>query len=147
MKKIDFGQTISILANLGVIAGIAFLAFELNQNNQQLSAQSRYNYYHERIEAQRLLATDGELADIVVRLLSGDQLGPTEQFRMDLLARAIFFTIEYEFIELQRGRITLEEFGIPGKRRTFETLEFAWADYRPIGPEAFVEFVENEILR
>ena len=29
MKKIDLGQTISILANIGVIGGILLLAFEL----------------------------------------------------------------------------------------------------------------------
>ena len=29
LKKIDLGQTISILANVGVIAGIVFLAVEL----------------------------------------------------------------------------------------------------------------------
>jgi hypothetical protein len=147
LKKIDLGQSISILANLGVIAGIAFLAFELNQNNEQLSAQSRYNYYHERIEAQRLLASNGELADTVVKLISGDELSPEEQLRMTFFARSIFVTVEYEFIELQRERITLEEFSIPGKRKTFETLRFAWADYRSTAPEAFVEFVETEILR
>jgi len=32
MKKIDLGQTIQTLANLGVIAGIVFLAMELQQN-------------------------------------------------------------------------------------------------------------------
>ena len=41
MKKIDLGQTITILANLGVIAGIVFLAVELRQNNALLQAQSR----------------------------------------------------------------------------------------------------------
>ena len=39
MKKIDLGQTINILANVGVIAGIVFLAFELQQNNELLGAQ------------------------------------------------------------------------------------------------------------
>ena len=39
MKKIDVGQTMTILANLGVIIGIAFLAVEINQNNSQLAAQ------------------------------------------------------------------------------------------------------------
>lgn len=41
MKKIDIGQTISILANVGVIAGILFLAFELEQNNTLLESQAR----------------------------------------------------------------------------------------------------------
>ena len=41
MKKIDLGQTITILANVGVIAGIVFLGFELRQNNEILLANSR----------------------------------------------------------------------------------------------------------
>jgi len=34
MKKIDLGQTLSITANVGVIGGIFFLAYELNKNNR-----------------------------------------------------------------------------------------------------------------
>jgi hypothetical protein len=34
MKKLELGRTINTIANLGVIAGIIFLALELNQNNQ-----------------------------------------------------------------------------------------------------------------
>ena len=36
MKKIDLGQTITILANVGVIAGIVFLAVEVRQVGEQL---------------------------------------------------------------------------------------------------------------
>jgi len=36
MKKIDLGQTINTLANIGVIAGIVFLAIQLKQVNVQL---------------------------------------------------------------------------------------------------------------
>ena len=32
MKKIDLGQTLNTLANVGVIAGIVFLGVELRQN-------------------------------------------------------------------------------------------------------------------
>ena len=39
MKKIDLGQAIGILANVGVIAGIVFLAVELRQNNELLATQ------------------------------------------------------------------------------------------------------------
>ena len=44
MKKIDLGQTITILANVGVIAGIVFLAFELRQNNTFLAEQARNEF-------------------------------------------------------------------------------------------------------
>ncbi len=38
MNKINLGQTITILANLGVIAGIVFLGLELRQNNELVVA-------------------------------------------------------------------------------------------------------------
>ncbi len=40
MKKIDLGQTVSIIANLGVIAGIVFLAIELSQNTDAMRSQT-----------------------------------------------------------------------------------------------------------
>ena len=39
MKKIDLGQTITILANIGVLAGIVFLAVELRQNSELMRIQ------------------------------------------------------------------------------------------------------------
>ena len=38
MKKIDLGQAIGILANVGVTAGIVFLGMELRQNNELVVA-------------------------------------------------------------------------------------------------------------
>ena len=40
MKKIDLSQTISILANIGVIAGIVFLGVEIRQNTRSQEASS-----------------------------------------------------------------------------------------------------------
>ena len=39
MKKIDFGQTVSVLANLGVLAGIVLLVYELNLSRELARAQ------------------------------------------------------------------------------------------------------------
>ena len=41
MKKLDLGQTISILANVGVLAGIVILIIEIDQNNDALTFQAR----------------------------------------------------------------------------------------------------------
>ncbi len=40
MKKIDVGQTIGILANLGVVAGILFLVVEIQQNTEMATKRS-----------------------------------------------------------------------------------------------------------
>jgi hypothetical protein len=39
MKKIDLGQTVAILANVGVLAGILLLVYELNQTRELAQAQ------------------------------------------------------------------------------------------------------------
>ena len=52
MKKLDIGQTMSVLANVGIIAGIVFLGYELQQNNDQLRSQSRANIYSMQTEIQ-----------------------------------------------------------------------------------------------
>jgi hypothetical protein len=41
MKKFDLSQTITILANLGVLIGIALILIELNQSRQLAEAQFR----------------------------------------------------------------------------------------------------------
>jgi hypothetical protein len=47
--KIELGPTVQVLANLGVIAGIAVLALELKQNNELLASQARSNLDANRV--------------------------------------------------------------------------------------------------
>ena len=61
MRKIDFSQTFHILANIGVIAGIAFLAFELRQNNDLLEAEARARRTEIRISGADLISSNPEL--------------------------------------------------------------------------------------
>ena len=64
MKKIDLGQSITILANLGVIAGIIFLAIEVQQNTQQLRNQSYQTWSAANTEINMTIA-DPELSALV----------------------------------------------------------------------------------
>lgn len=56
MKKIDLGQTISILANLGVIVGIVFLLLELRQNTKQLELQSYQTWVDANLQIDALMS-------------------------------------------------------------------------------------------
>ena len=40
MKKFDLNQMIGILANMGVIAGIAFLGYEMRQNTTAIEGMT-----------------------------------------------------------------------------------------------------------
>jgi len=61
MNKIDLGQTIVILANVGVIAGIVFLAVEIRQNNRIVQAQTRAQIASESADHLMRRAENGEL--------------------------------------------------------------------------------------
>ena len=56
MKKIDLGQTITILANFGVIVGIVFLVIELQQNSQQLELQSYQAWVDANLQINALMS-------------------------------------------------------------------------------------------
>ena len=74
MKKIDLGQTITILANVGVIAGIVFLAVELQQNNEMIRGQTRSQLARDVIDLFETNRNDGTYADIQLRGNMGEEL-------------------------------------------------------------------------
>jgi hypothetical protein len=48
LKKIDRAQAIGVLANLGVIAGIVFLALQIRQGNELLQSEASIAYVEMR---------------------------------------------------------------------------------------------------
>jgi len=114
----DFTQAMEILANVAVLAGIVFLAFEVRQNNNQLRAQSRFNYFHTRIELSREAATNFNLSQITLKKASGDLLTPQESYHSKMWAVTIITAWRYEFGEYKQGNLTLPELDLANKRRT-----------------------------
>jgi len=113
MKKIDFGQTIGILANVGVIAGIVFLALELSQNNKLLRAQSGYNMYQNRASYREAIFHDPELAEFYYRLTeikSADELSPVERLRARMEIERRFLSWQWEYSQIVDGNLSPEEF-------------------------------------
>jgi len=82
VKKIEFGQTLSILANVGVIAGIFFLALELRQNNQFAAAEAQAVRYMAAVEAFSITAENRELAEILLKSANDEPLSPLEARRL-----------------------------------------------------------------
>jgi len=100
LKKIELGQTITILANIGVIAGIVFLAVEVRQNqisldeanaiNRASSSATALEYLN---EFRTSLAQDEQLADIWLRGSSGSELSPVEQVRFFNLCETLLWGV------------------------------------------------------
>jgi len=150
MKKIDPGQTISILANLGVIGGIVLLALELQQNNDLLSAQARAERASVPIGVNAMNLSNPELMRIKFRARSGADLTAEEEFWMEEVAWGTFVRWQFVWGEFDAGLIDREAIPTEDWRISMEdspqTMRF-WREYKDIAFRAdFVQFVEEEVL-
>jgi hypothetical protein len=78
MKKFDISQATSLLANIGVIASIAFLAIQLRQNNELLTVQARANTISARNRANELIVESTSLPTIYAKVRAGETLEADE---------------------------------------------------------------------
>ena len=151
MKKIDFGQTIGILANIGVIAGILFLAFELRQNNQLLQADQR-EARNQRLQSRTTDIYDSpDLAELLVKARNGESLSEGEALRLHSFQIRGFRGFEAQWREFVAGTtdfLPLDQF-----RRIFQQGGFyrvpmseSWEFDKPFLPEDFVQWMEENVV-
>ena len=105
MKKIELGQSIQLLANVGVIAGIIFLEIELAQNTDALKAQT----------VQSLEAEMREVFDYPEGFVDSAFKERSELTPQDRLIRRGFFTrimriYENQWYQYSRGYLDAELF-------------------------------------
>lgn len=90
MKKIDLGQTITILANLGVIGGLIFVGMQLQQDREialvdrMQALESNFYYWAELVNSS---------GDLWGRGLAGDELSPNEMLQFSSMAHARQFAL------------------------------------------------------
>ena len=148
MKKIDLSQTITILANLGVIAGIIFLAVELQQNNRLLDAQVSYNLLIHRTKSRDETYFNPEFAAFRFKVVNDEELSPVELFRRNERYTSTLLGFEWEYFQYRSGNLgylPLDQW------RTFMNDQRwqaeRWEPNKRLLSEEFIEFVEREILR
>ena len=100
MKKIDLGQALSILANLGVIAGIVFLAIEVGQNQAALEEQNTLTRISGRDAAleyfsshRKTLLDNPDLLQMRLKARRGETLTALEQEQFFLLCQDYAFLL------------------------------------------------------
>lgn len=103
MQKIDLSKMASILANVGVIAGIVFLAVELHQNNELMEAEARQIRTNMVIEAWRFTAEHEDLAVLRERERKGEDLDGGEIRRVDASIMAVLVMLEWTYRELSEN--------------------------------------------
>lgn len=148
MKKIDLGQLLNLLANLGVIVGILLLVLELGQNRDMMRAQIRNELARGLPDFLGLLIENRELADALVRANAGEALTATEDRRTNAWVQLVFRYWENVHYQYRQGLYDLSEFS-----RHRDTMAAVieqnprmysyWCQERLLYSEPFMEFMDE----
>jgi hypothetical protein len=149
-KKIDLGHAISILANLGVVAGIVFLAVEIRQNNELLQSEASIAYVEMRRGGLRAQAQDDEFLRTILKAEAGEELSSLEWLKLDLWYYSIFVNWEWEYEQYQTG--ALEVLDQPPDLRWRSTvnryplMRESWSMRKEQLSAEFVLYMEERVL-
>ena len=89
MKKLDLGQTLGLLANVGVIAGIVFLGIEIRASNTQATIATTIGVSDQLATWNELIAVNGEASEIYATgMRDFYELSPQQRAQFDLIMRA-----------------------------------------------------------
>ncbi len=149
MKKFDSGQTITILANVGVIGGILLLAYELRQNNLYLQEQARFNLFQNRVDANVLFAENAELARLWNWHEGDDPLMDLDRARLEDLLHTVILRWQYDYQTLQLGIVGAENFPEEAIRYSWNARPYfdeVWRQRKTGYSPDFVVWVEENII-
>jgi len=145
MKKLELGQSIQTLANIGVIAGIFFLAIQVNQTNEIALAETQAARYLFGIEAYRIVAENGDLAEVMVKDRANQDLSDPESLRLTVYWRGTFLTNQLAYRQLgEEGMADFVE--ILRANRTFPSFRRAWMTRGNTLDAEFARFMNDKVF-
>jgi hypothetical protein len=153
--KLNPGQIATLVANLGVVAGIVFLAVELRQNNELLRAEADFNYLQNRINNRQDVITDPEYAALWVRIENNDSLTADEQLRLDYHIEATILAWQWEYGQLSDGNLREDGDATAARYRTginsgngfANRFPHVWSYFQPQLSDDFVVWMSENVLR
>jgi hypothetical protein len=113
------------VANAGVLIGIALLIVELSQNREMMRAQTRHAISDQYINYTLASSTNPEMANIVMRVMAGEELTPDERFTYMNRNRAWFSIAENTHYQYRQGLFDVSE---------FEAKRIGWRTYANASP-------------
>jgi hypothetical protein len=149
MKKIDVSQAIVLLANIGVIAGIAFLALELRQNDETQRLLAAQQVLGLAFTNGVTAATSESLSEAMVIAEAGGELTPTQQNQVNAMVRAVMNGSWQVYFQNEQGFLE-PEFWEAYERRGRRTMasplwQTWWNENREIFSVGFQDYIDSLI--
>ncbi|MEM7084508.1 MAG: hypothetical protein AAF465_17450 [Pseudomonadota bacterium] len=143
IKSMRIENWAQLVANIGVIAGIIFLAFELQQNNELLDAEARRDRATFLQDTHRLLATDEKLAALVLKSNQTSDLTELERFQVHEFWLSVLHNIDLARTEMHASELEPVVQRLQTFFQTSEGLKSTWTSESHRFSPDFVAWMED----
>ncbi len=155
MKKLELGQTITIFANLGVIAGIVFLGIELRQNNEALGLQVRLERENTLRQGLSGRLENSDVIRATAKALREEELTLEEELLIGDYNRVVLVNWWLAYRQVQDG--SLNEATLPVSLWStvfrdgtpFPRMDESWAEFKLLFPQEveYIHWFEENVAR
>jgi hypothetical protein len=144
MEKLNHWLT--LIGNVGVIAGVFFLAYELQQNNELLVQESRYSMLQNSKDWVQFIAGSEEISALLY-LDSNASLSELDTARRRGILIANLMAWQWEWEQSRSGLFGDTDLPVQGFRAFWKDFEIErnWPQVRETLDPDFVVFMENEV--
>lgn len=142
---------LTFVANVGVIAGICFLAIEIRQNSNAIRAQTRAQLAEEVTELFSVNMNDQSYADVLMRGNSVKELSPVEKYQYFRHRSAWVHYWNNVVYQYQMGMYDESEFAlqistIRSDMETYPGLKVHWCENKYTASRDLIEAIEADLL-
>jgi hypothetical protein len=147
MKSDRYAEWLSVTANFAVVAGIIFLAVEIQQNNALQESEARTKYMEIRKVTLENVSQNDALLESILKARGNQELTPLEKERLSTVYRAFFVLWEWEYDFYNDG--LLEE--SPRQRwksaaASYPMIRQYWAMHRNTFSSGFVKYMNENVF-
>ena len=133
-------QLFGVVANIGVLLGIIFLAVEIQQNNELMETQTRAAFSERISESNSLIATNLQLAEVLGKPIA--DLTNGERIQRRAFRTRVLRNQEFVFLETSRSEIPIDFW-----KRNLDTVFNIrhWDQVKQDFNQEFANFIDSEI--
>jgi hypothetical protein len=150
MNMDKLNRWLTLGANVGVLLGIFFLAFELRQNNALLQSEASIAYVEMRSHGLSDTAKDRAYLGTFLKAIEGEELTPVESLSLDFHYWSLFVNWEWEYEQYSKG--VLEVLNQPPELRWRPVVNYyprirdSWTNHKSTLSPQFVNYMEENVF-
>jgi len=145
MKLDHLSRWLALLANIGVVAGIVFLAIELRQNNALMEAESRAASFNNRLMGVEKL-TEPEITRVLAKVAEGEELSLAEALQLYAYHTMVMESWEWMYEESNYGLVDMSGPEIASAFRKIPGLVEYWENQQYSAPPEFVQWFQENVV-